>query len=167
MDIASVIVTLMVTCRVLARFILDNRSEQRLPVAQLCLLVSPLEATLTRFPASVHSKRLTAKLNPLEATLTKKQGGPSLPRACSARGHYLPSSSRCRSCCCPVGAPLFFNGKCHLSLFSLYRYPALSIQTRGGTPPPPSLLYAVLRFPVLGQLRARRSTMKEPYREAQ
>ena len=79
MDIASVIVTFMVTYCMLTRFILDNRSEQRCPVAQLCFPVTPLEATLPRFSASVHSKGLTAKLSPLEATLTKKPGGPPSP----------------------------------------------------------------------------------------
>jgi hypothetical protein len=48
-----------------------------------------------------------------------------------------PSSFLLSSCWGAVGAPLFFNGKCNLSLFSLYRYPALSIQTRGVHPHPP------------------------------
>ena len=36
---------------------------------------SPLEATLTRMPISVHSKEFTGNLTPLNATLTKNMGG--------------------------------------------------------------------------------------------
>jgi hypothetical protein len=36
---------------------------------------SPLEATLTRMPISVHSKEFTGNLTPLDATLTKNTGG--------------------------------------------------------------------------------------------
>ena len=74
-DIASVIVIFMVTCRVLTRSIIYNRPEQRSPVAQLCFLVSPLEATLPRFSASVNSKRLTSTLSYLECALMKKPRG--------------------------------------------------------------------------------------------
>jgi uncharacterized membrane protein YeaQ/YmgE (transglycosylase-associated protein family) len=41
----------------------------------LALSLSLLEATLTRYPISVHSKGLTTTLNPLDATLTKNTGG--------------------------------------------------------------------------------------------
>jgi hypothetical protein len=41
----------------------------------LCFPVSPLEATLTKPSASVHSKRLTQRLNPLECALTKNGEG--------------------------------------------------------------------------------------------
>ena len=40
----------------------------------LALSISLLEATLTRYPISVHSKGLTGKLNRLDATLTKNTG---------------------------------------------------------------------------------------------
>ena len=46
--------------------------------SSLCLPISPLEATLTKPSASVHSKRLTEMLNPLECTLTKNLGGGGL-----------------------------------------------------------------------------------------
>src|SRR5258708_439038 len=38
--------------------------------------LTPLDATLMHFPASVANKRLTAELTPLTATLTKNEGGP-------------------------------------------------------------------------------------------
>jgi hypothetical protein len=41
--------------------------------SSLCFPVSPLEATLTKHSASVHSKRLTQTLSLLEATLTKNR----------------------------------------------------------------------------------------------
>jgi hypothetical protein len=43
--------------------------------------LSPLEATHTRMPVSVHSKGLTGKLSPLDATLTKNTGWgtPNIP----------------------------------------------------------------------------------------
>src|SRR5579863_6350046 len=43
-------------------------------LAELCFPVSPLEATLTKPSASVHSKRLTGRLTPLECALTKNRG---------------------------------------------------------------------------------------------
>jgi hypothetical protein len=39
-----------------------------------CFPISPLEATLPRPSGTVHSKRLTARLNPLECALTKNRG---------------------------------------------------------------------------------------------
>jgi hypothetical protein len=157
MDIASVIVTSMVTCRVLARFTLDNRSEQRFPVAQFCFLVTPLEATLPRFSASVHSKRLTARLSPLEATLTKKpgalftpsvfgEGPPVVPRARSAGDTRLPERSRRTTIFSrlPVVAPVvvpseprcFSTGNA-IYLFSLYIVIRLFPFKRGGVHPHP------------------------------
>src|SRR5258708_4667511 len=43
--------------------------------------LTPLDATLMHFPASVANKRLTAELTPLTATLTKNEGG------CLSREH--------------------------------------------------------------------------------
>jgi hypothetical protein len=43
-------------------------------LAELCFSVTLLEATLTKPSASVHSKRLTQRLNPLECALTKNRG---------------------------------------------------------------------------------------------
>jgi len=37
--------------------------------------LTPLNATLTRLPATIANKRLTETLSPLAATLTKKPGG--------------------------------------------------------------------------------------------
>ena len=176
MDIASVIITFMLTRRVLTRSILDNRSEQRFPVAQLCFLVTPLEATLPRFSASVHSKGLTEKLSPLEATLTKKPGGPLYPeRVRRGAASFIPSVFsegplvypernreaiifRRRPVVAPVVVPLeprcFSTGNA-IYLFSLYIVIRLFPFKRGGVHPlPHSLLYAVLRFPALGQLHA-------------
>ena len=44
------------------------------PPVELCFRLTPLEATLTKHSASVHSKRLTARLSRLEYALTKKPG---------------------------------------------------------------------------------------------
>src|SRR5579864_735852 len=50
--------------------------------------VTPLEATLTKPPASVHSKRLAEKLNLLESSLTKQGGGGPPPLRFT--GHHPP-----------------------------------------------------------------------------
>jgi hypothetical protein len=154
-DIASVIVTFMVTCRVLPRFILDSCSGQRFPVAQLCFLVNPLETTLPRFSASVHSKRLTPTLSPLECALTKNQGAlPSpqfqfssrLSRALFGEGppaQFIASLLRCfvTSLFVSRWSPVVFQWEMLPISSPLISLPGSSHQNGGGcTPLPPNLL---------------------------
>jgi hypothetical protein len=55
------------------------RRSDVVPLIRSDVPLSPLSATLTRMPLSVHSKRLTGNLTPLDATLTKKRGEEGVP----------------------------------------------------------------------------------------
>ena len=112
--------------------------------------LSLLEATLTKKPGGGGSA-LSLRFRSLCR----------LPRVYSTRGHaFIPSfegsavegplsHGSVPQCLCghphaplwsrwsPVGAPLFFDGKRPLSLFSSCRYRSFFFTTWGGTPPPP------------------------------
>jgi hypothetical protein len=152
MDIASVIVTFVLTCRVLPRSILDSRSD--LPAfcpssakhANVNFFLFNRFRTLSSFfGAGAFDNSFT--INSFR-TLLQKPGGRYTPPE-SQESLSLPTGLlSCRRR--PVEVPLFSNGKRPLSLFSSYRYPTLSIRTRGGTPLP--LLPAA--FPSKSSLRA-------------
>ena len=100
---------------------------------QLCFPLTSLEATLTKCPASVHSKRLTPRLSPLKCALPKNRGW-VLRYVLTTFLHCVPYALLSRRG--PVGVPLHSHGKFVLSLFSSYRYRALPLTTSGGTPIP-------------------------------
>src|SRR5260370_38861582 len=58
--------------------------------------LTPLDATLMHFPASVANKRLTAELTPLTATLTKNEGrgGAFPPNTALRHGEEKPDIRR-------------------------------------------------------------------------
>jgi len=158
MGIASVIVTFMVTCRVLPRFTLDSRSD--LPpfvpsyegranvnfflINRLCALDSLFCAsksdnpfTFILFRTLLHKRISQLFCNQFVPHSLSKTPGVGTPPALFL---FVPDRYYCRRCChrrCrPVVAPLRNNGKRHLSLFSSYRCPTSPITTRGGVPPP-------------------------------
>jgi len=152
-DIASVIVNFMVTCRVLPRFILNSRSDH------LPLISTTLYFELLSFQSFVDSFAPWSSFNPFLfnslGTLSIAMGvSTPLPAVADAHAvagrpaRNLPTfirgllTARCR----PVGAPLRNNGKRHLSLFSSCHYWTFSSTTMGGTPIPSTDRYFVTSF---------------------
>jgi hypothetical protein len=133
--------------------------------------VSPLDATLMVFPASVANKRLTVWLSPLDATLTKNSGeGGLLLLTRHATKHVYPerpsgaegSLSHAAKCVCltrpnvpvsnpriaqnPVAHPSFFSITCAMPLSQLLSFDNFPFSWGGGVPPPFSGRYDVTTF---------------------
>jgi len=76
----------------LARTLSESAAEINSPLATSRSPLTPLSATLTRMPVSVHSKELIVNLSPLDATLTKNRGWEPPPQT-----RNLPPSTKPRS----------------------------------------------------------------------